>query len=228
MKKFNVLLLVAVMACAGAVPVRALDWGSVLGGVLNGGSKSSSETSTDNGSGSSSLLGDILGGVLQKDDLEVADIAGTWVVSGPSIQFKSDDLLGQAGGAAAASVLKEKLMPYYDKIGIDGMKMTIAADGKVTVTLKNGKSFSGTVTKGENKGEMVFGFNKLSSTSKIGNITVEVTKSISTLSLMADVSKLQSLLSAVSDKLNISQLSTITSLLENYDGIYAGLEFTKE
>ena len=226
MKKFNVLLLVAVMVCACVVPVQALDWGSMLGGIMKGGA--GTDTTSDSGSNASSLLGDILGGVLQKDDLEVADIAGTWVVTGPSIQFKSDDLLGQAGGAAAASVLKEKLMPYYEKVGIDGMKMAITADGKVTVTLKNGKSFSGTVTKGENKGEMVFGFNKLSSTSKIGNITVEVTKSISTLSLMADVSKLQSLLSAVSDKLNISQLSTITSLLENYDGIYAGLEFTKE
>lgn len=226
MKKFNVLLLVAVMVCACVVPVQALDWGSMLGGIMKGGA--GTDTTSDSGSNASSLLGGILGGVLQKDDLEVADIAGTWVVSGPSIQFKSDDLLGQAGGAAAASVLKEKLMPYYEKVGIDGMKMAITADGKVTVTLKNGKSFSGTVTKGENKGEMVFGFNKLSSTSKIGNITVEVTKSISTLSLMADVSKLQSLLSAVSDKLNISQLSTITSLLENYDGIYAGLEFTKE
>ena len=226
MKKFNVLLLVAVMVCACVVPVQALDWGSMLGGIMKGGA--GTDTTSDSGSNASSLLGDILGGVLQKDDLEVADIAGTWVVTGPSIQFKSDDLLGQAGGAAAASVLKEKLMPYYEKVGIDGMKMAITADGKVTVTLKNGKSFSGTVTKGENEGEMVFGFNKLSSTSKIGNITVEVTKSISTLSLMADVSKLQSLLSAVSDKLNISQLSTITSLLENYDGIYAGLEFTKE
>ena len=225
MKKFNVLLLVAVMVCACVVPVQALDWGSMLGGIMKGGA--GTDTTSDSGSNASSLLGDILGGVLQKDDLEVADIAGTWVVSGPSIQFKSDDLLGQAGGAAAASVLKEKLMPYYDKIGIDGMKMTIAADGKVTVTLKNGKSFSGTVTKGENKGEMVFGFNKLSSTSKIGNITVEVTKSISTLSLMADVSKLQSLLTLVSDKLNVEQLSAITSLLEGYDGIYAGLEFTK-
>ena len=101
MKKFNVLLLVAVMVCACVVPVQALDWGSMLGGIMKGGA--GTDTTSDSGSNASSLLGDILGGVLQKDDLEVADIAGTWVVSGPSIQFKSDDLLGQAGGAAAAS-----------------------------------------------------------------------------------------------------------------------------
>ncbi len=226
MKKFNVLLLAAVVAMIGATRVNAFDWGSVLGGVLNNSAAKSDSTSSSTSSGAS-MLGSILGGVLQNDNLEVKDIAGSWTITGPSIQFKSDDVLQQAGGAAAAAVLKEKLMPYYDKLGLDGMKMDITTDGNVTVTLKNGKTFKGTVKKGGNEGEMIFGFNKLSSTSKLGNVTVEVSKSLNTLSLMADVSKLQSLLSLVSDKLNISQLSTITSLLENYDGIYAGLEFTK-
>lgn len=226
MKKFNVLLLVAVVAMIGATRANAFDWGSVLGGVLNNSAAKSDSTSSSTSSGAS-MLGSILGGVLQNDNLEVKDIAGSWTITGPSIQFKSDDVLQQAGGAAAAAVLKEKLMPYYDKLGLDGMKMDITTDGNVTVTLKNGKTFKGSVKKGENEGEMIFGFNKLSSTSKLGNVTVEVSKSLNTLSLMADVSKLQSLLSLVSDKLNISQLSTITSLLENYDGIYAGLEFTK-
>ena len=230
MKKFNVLLLIAVAAFIGTAPAYAFDWGSMLGGMINNAANNktdSTATSSSSSSDAASLLGGILGNVLQKDNLEVKDIAGTWTVSGPSIQFKSDDVLGQAGGAAAAAVIKEKLMPYYEKIGLDGMKLDITTDGNVTVTLKNGKSFKGTVKKGENEGEMVFGFNKLSSTSKIGNMTLEVSKSINSLSLMTDVTKLQSLLQLVSDKLNISQLSTITSLLENYDGIYAGLEFTK-
>lgn len=229
MKKFNVLLLIAVAAFIGTAPAYAFDWGSMLGGMINNAAnnKTDSTATSSSSSDAASLLGGILGNVLQKDNLEVKDIAGTWTVSGPSIQFKSDDVLQQAGGAAAAAVIKEKLMPYYEKIGLEGMKLDITTDGNVTVTLKNGKSFKGTVKKGEKEGEMVFGFNKLSSTSKIGNLTLEVSKSINSLSLMADVSKLQSLLQLVSDKLNISQLSTITSLLENYDGIYAGLEFTK-
>lgn len=229
MKKFNVLLLIAVAAFIGTAPAYAFDWGSMLGGMINNAAnnKTDSTATSSSSSDAASLLGGILGNVLQNDNLEVKDIAGTWTVSGPSIQFKSDDVLQQAGGAAAAAVIKEKLMPYYEKIGLEGMKLDITTDGNVTVTLKNGKSFKGTVKKGEKEGEMVFGFNKLSSTSKIGNLTLEVSKSINSLSLMADVSKLQSLLQLVSDKLNISQLSTITSLLENYDGIYAGLEFTK-
>ena len=229
MKKFNVLLLTVALAVAGSLNANAFDWGSLLSGALNSANNNNTTDSATNSSASSggSILSGILGGVLQNDNLEVKDLAGTWTVSGPSIQFKSDDILKQAGGAAAASVVKEKLMPYYSKLGLDGMTMKITAEGEITVTLKSGKSFSGTIKKGEKEGEMVLGFNKLSSTSKIGNITVQVSESISALSLMADVSKLQSLLTLVSDKLNVEQLSAITSLLEGYDGIYAGLEFTK-
>ncbi len=226
MKKINVLLLLAVMACASVAPAYAFDWGSMLNGVLNNANNSNTTDSTSTTSGSS-ILGSILGGVLQTANLEVKDIAGTWTENGPSIQFKSDDMLKQAGGAAAAAVVKEKLMPYYNKLGLDGMTLKITTEGEATVTLKGGKTFTGTVTKGEKEGEMVFDFNKFSKTSKFGSITVEVSKSVNTLSLMADVSKLKSLLSLVADKLNVSQLSTITDLLESYDGIYAGLEFTK-
>lgn len=220
MKKFNILLLISVMYFVGAMHAFAFDWGSVLGGMLNNSGNSTDSTSSTSGS---SALGSILGGMLQTDDLDVADIAGKWTATGPAIQFKSDNLLQQAGGAAAATAIEEKVRPYYDKLGLDGMTLEITSDGNVTATLKSGKSFSGTIKKGENKGEMVISFSKLS----IGNITVEVSKSVSTLNLMADVSKLKSLLAAVAEKLNISQLSTITDLLENYDGIYAGLKLSK-
>ena len=220
MKKFNILLLISVMYFVGAMHAFAFDWGSVLGGMLNNSGNSTDSTSSTSGS---SALGSILGGMLQTDDLDVADIAGKWTATGPAIQFKSDNLLQQAGGAAAATAIEEKVRPYYDKLGLDGMTLEITSDGNVTATLKSGKSFSGTIKKDENKGEMVISFSKLS----IGNITVEVSKSVSTLNLMADVSKLKSLLTAVAEKLNISQLSTITDLLENYDGIYAGLKLSK-
>lgn len=224
MKKFNILLLISVMFVMGTSFAHAFDWGSVLGGMLNGNSNSTDSTTTNSSTSSgASALGNILGGILQTDDLEVADIAGKWTATGPAIQFKSDNFLQQAGGAAAATAVEEKIRPYYEKLGLDGMTLEITSDGNVTATLKSGKSFKGTIKKGENTSEMVISFSKLS----IGNVTVEVTKSVSTLSLMADISKLKSLLTAVADKLNMEQLSTITNLLENYDGIYAGLKLSK-
>ncbi len=224
MRKINILLLVIVSVCMSTAPTYAFDLESVLSGLSKGSSSTSSDTTSTNDNSSSSgssLLSNILGSVLQSSSLEVSDIAGTWTVSGPAVQFQSDNLLEQAGGAVAASAIEEKLTTYYEKIGIDGMTMKITTEGEVTMTLKSGKSFSGTVTKGDEDGQMKFSFSKLTS----AGLTVEVTKSGSTLSLLLDVSKLKSLLSLVSD--SSSQLSTIASLLENYDGIYAGLKFTK-
>ena len=109
MKKFNVLLLTVALAVAGSLNANAFDWGSLLSGALNSANNNNTTDSATNSSASSggSILSGILGGVLQNDNLEVKDLAGTWTVSGPSIQFKSDDILKQAGGAAAASDIQK-------------------------------------------------------------------------------------------------------------------------
>lgn len=212
MAKIRILFVAIVMSCVAGVSAQSFDLGGLLGGILNNSGK---------GNGSS-----FLDGVLQNENIEVKDIVGTWTVSGPAIMFKSDNLLERAGGAAAATAVEEKLYPYYEKIGIDGLKLIITKDGKVTVKLKNDKSFEGTVTKGEAEGEMIFSFSKLAKDSKFGKITTYVTKT-TTMSVMLDISKLQPLLSEVAEKVNVSSLSTVTSLLENYEGIYGGLRFTK-
>jgi hypothetical protein len=54
-----------------------------------------------------------------------------------------------------------------------------------------------------------------------------VTLSGSNLSVMFDVSKLQSLLSTMSSVTGNSTLSTVTSLLNSYDGICAGFKLKK-
>lgn len=224
MKKISSILLAMIISLVGATSVYAFDWGSMIGGMLQNSSKNQGDSTSNSGS---SALGNLLGGMLQNSNLEVKDIAGTWTAKGPAILFKSDDVLQSAGGVAASAYIKEKLMPYYNKLGVDSMKLEIKEDGNVTVTLKSGRTYNGTIKKGEKEGEMVLNFSKVASMANVGNVTVEVTKSMNDLNLMADVSKLQSLLSVFADKINISQLSTITDLLENYDGIYAGLEFSK-
>lgn len=212
MTKIRILFVAIVMACVTGVSAQSFDLGGLLGGILN---------NSGEGNGSS-----FLDGVIQNENIEVKDLVGTWTVSGPAIMFKSDNLLERAGGAAAATAVEEKLYPYYDKMGIEGLQLIINDEGKVTVKLKNDKSFEGTVAKGETEGEMIFSFSKLAKDSKFGKVTTFVTKT-TTMSIMLDISKLQPLLSEVAEKVNISSLTTVTSLLENYEGIYGGLRFTK-
>lgn len=174
---------------------------------------------------SKSNLGSLINGVISSDKVEVSDLVGTWTYDGPAVSFKSENFLEKAGGAAAASAIESKLTPYYKKAGIVGSKFTFDANGNVTVKLANGKSFTGKVTKGTKEGTLIFNFSKLRN-NKLGNLTVYVTKGTD-LSLMFDVSKLQTLVSTIAKYSNRTSLSTASSLLSKYKGVYAGFKMKK-
>lgn len=168
--------------------------------------------------------GTILDNILKTDKLEVSDLAGTWKSSGSAISFKTEDLLKKAGGTAAAATIEEKLNPYYKKAGLDNAVFTFTKDGNLTITLKNGKKVTATVTKGEGEGIFIFQFGKLTS---VGKLTAYVSKGTA-LSIMFDATKLMKLVSAIAKVANNSTISTVSSLLNNYDGLYAGFKLSKQ
>ena len=85
----------------------------ILGAILGGGT---GNTATD-------VLTGVIG-VLTAGN-QSASIVGTWTYDEPSVEFQSENLLAQAGGAVAAKEVVSKLKPYYERIGITGGKMTI-------------------------------------------------------------------------------------------------------
>lgn len=207
MKFTKTLLLAAALMCAGSNAV-AFDWTSLQGVI-------SSVAGDD--------AGNILDNIIKTDKIEVADLAGTWKSSGPAVSFKSENLLEKAGGTAASATIESKLEPYYKKVGLDNATFTFTKEGAVTITLKSGKTITGTVEKGEAEGTMVFTFGKL----KIGKLTAYVSKGTS-LSIMFDASKLVKLVSAIAKYTKVSSLSTVSALLDSYDGVYAGFKFNKQ
>ena len=166
----------------------------------------------------------ILDNILKTDKLEVKDLAGTWKCNGPAVTFKSENLLNQAGGVAAATAIEEKLAPYYKKAGLDNATFTFTEEGEVTITLKNGKKINGIVTLGEKEGTMIFQFGKLKN---VGKVTAYVSKG-TTLSIMFDATKLMSLVQAIAKFSGNSTLNTVSSLLNSYDGVYAGFKLGKQ
>jgi hypothetical protein len=131
----------------------------------------------------------------------------------------------KAGGAAAATTIENKLSPYYKKIGINKMQLTVNADSTFTMKYAKG-SLSGTVTAGTESGTLVFQYKALS-TIPIGSYTVYVAKSGNTLTLTYDVSKLMTLMNTISSVSGSTSISTINSLLQSYDGLQAGFKMTK-
>ena len=166
----------------------------------------------------------IIDNILKTDKLEVEDLAGTWESQGPAVSFKSENLLNQAGGVAAATTIEEKLAPYYKKAGLENATFTFTKEGEVTITLKNGKKVKGTVTKGDEEGVFIFQFGNLKN---IGKVTAYVSKG-TTLSLMFDATKLVSLVQAIAKFSGNSTLNTVSSLLNSYDGVYAGFKLGKQ
>lgn len=214
MKNCKTFFLATVMVAATAASGYAFDLSSLL--------KSATSSST---------LSSIIDGVISTDDISVADLEGTWSYTGPAVSFASEDLLEKAGGSVVTSQIEEELEPYYEKAGLTGMTFVFDSEGNVTVTLKSGKTISGTVTEGDTSGTMVFNFasslSKISSKlSSVGNLTAYVTKGTS-LSIMFDASKLQTVVSTLSSLTSNSTLSTLSSLLSSYDGVYAGFKFSK-
>ncbi len=200
------LSLVALVVAVSSTGASAFDW-TQLGSALG-----------------NTNLGSIVNSVISSDSITVEQITGQWTYSSPAVSFQSDDLLKKAGGAAVASTVESKLAPYYQRAGIDGMKMTFDGKGNVTILLKGGRTINGTVAQGEKAGQLVFNFSRLGS--KYGNITAYVTKGTD-LSIMMDVSKLRDLVSAIAKYTKNSTANTASTILSEYKGIYAGLKLSK-
>lgn len=171
-------------------------------------------------------LGNVVNSLVSTDKVELSDLKGTWKSVSPAIVFKSENLLQKAGGTAAEAAIEQKLQKYYDAANMDEFTITFEDDNKYTMTFKNGRTTSGTVTKGTQDGTIVFNFSALGST-KLRQVTAYVQKGTQ-LSITFDISKLNTLLSSISKYTGNSTISTVSSLLNSYKGMYAGFKFEKQ
>lgn len=188
---------------------QAWDWSSLSGVV-------SSVVGED--------VANVVDNIIKTDKIEVADLAGTWTTNGAAVSFKSENLLEQAGGVAAASTIENKINPYYKRIGLDKATFEFTKEGELIITLRNGTKINGVVTKGETEGTMTFAFKDLKN---LGKLTAYVSKG-TTLSIMFDTTKFVKLLSSIANYAGSSSLSTVSTLLNTYEGMYVGFKFEKQ
>lgn len=186
--------------------------------------KSTGQDTTQTGGKSGGILdaiSGIAGNLTATDKFSVDDIVGTWNYSSPAVSFKSDDALKKIGGAGASAAVEAKLKPYYTKVGLESVVLTVQEDHSFSMKFKFG-TLKGTISKDENN-DLVFAFSALSKKT-LGKVKAEATKSGSTLTLTFDASKLIAVLQKVSSLTKNSSLGTISNLLSSYDGIYMGFK----
>lgn len=202
MKKKVFLLGLILVVCTS---VSAQNWKSILGGVVN----KVEETVTNVSEGVS--------------------MVGTWKYSAPDCKFESDDLLSKAGGELAAKKVEEQMSNFLSKIGFNENTVYVFnADSTYTSTVA-GRSVSGTYSYNKETKEVTL-------KTKIGlKLTAQVSTSIlngNSMSLLFKADKLMSLVQtvtgAVAGKSSNATLSTINTVLSQYDGLLLGFEMKKQ
>lgn len=186
-----------------------------LNGILGG-----ITTAADAQTGLGGVLGNILSSVLGSATTTQANLIGTWTYYEPSVQFESENLLTQAGGAAAATKVETKLVDWYKKIGITPGKMVFSftRDNKVTCNIGS-RVIEGTY---------VFdNANKVVNITTASGLTLKayVTISGNQMSLCFDSTKLLALLSSFGGAQGT--LGSLGTLAQSFSGMKTGFKFKR-
>lgn len=185
--------------------VSAQDWKSVLGGVVNKVEETVSKVN------------------------ESVSIVGTWKYTAPDCKFQSDDLLSKAGGEVAAKKVEEQMSNYLSKLGFNENTVYVFnADSTYTSTVA-GRTVSGTYSYNKDTNEMTL-------KTKIGlKMTAQVSTSLlngGSMSLLFKADKLMSLAQtvtgAVAGKSSNTTITTLNTVLSQYDGLLLGFEMKKQ
>ena len=165
-------------------------------------------------------VGDIVGGLTKQG----IDVTGTWVMSGSSCQFESDNLLKKAGGAVMADKLSDELDKLLEKIGID--------KGDFSYTFNSDSTFTSKSKLGNKKGSYSVNAEESTLTLKyIGGLmksTCTVKTSADEIQMLYDADKLKELITNIAGKSNINALELLGSLMEQYDGCMLGFKFSRQ
>ena len=185
--------------------VSAQDWKSVLGGVVNKVEETVSKVN------------------------ESVSIVGTWKYTAPDCKFQSDDLLSKAGGEVAAKKVEEQMSNYLSKLGFNENTVYVFnADSTYTSTVA-GRTVSGTYSYNKDTNEMTL-------KTKIGlKMTTQVSTSLlngGSMSLLFKADKIMSLAQtvtgAVAGKSSNATITTLNTVLSQYDGLLLGFEMKKQ
>ncbi len=151
-------------------------------------------------------------------------LAGTWNYTAPGVKFEGEDLVSELGGAALQTSIAEKLEKAYLLVGIKAGSCTFTFDREDAFTMQVGtRQLHGTYEFDPSTHRIALCFAK--GTYNLGTVEGHAYVSGTDLQLVFPVTKLVKMISALGSK--ISSLATLTKLLESYENVYIGFEFTK-
>ena len=212
--KANILKTVVVSVMLLGVNVSAnAQLSDILGKIASSvGSKSGN---------SGSVLGKVADIVSSKLVPTSKQIQGTWVYQRPAVVFQSKNAVASLGGAAASAKIEDKLQVYFSKVGMTKGKMSITfnSDKTFCVNFKN-KKVAGTYAITGNNVQLTFKGRK-----NPCSLTPQLDNGL--LVIVGDATKLKDFLQNVAGSVGTKELTTVSSLMKNFNGMLIGVRFSK-
>lgn len=159
--------------------------------------------------------------VIGLDKVKAQNLIATWKYNGPGCAFTSENLLAKAGGEVAAVQIEEKLLPYYQQVGISANNTYITFNEDGTFTSKiAGTPFSGKYTFDE-------ATQKITLKGLLLSMTCYTKKETNGISILFEAKKLLTVLQTMSAMSGNKDLQTIGDLSKNYDGVRVGFDMKR-
>ena len=159
--------------------------------------------------------------VIGLDKVKAQNLIATWKYNGPGCAFTSENLLAKAGGEVAAVQIEEKLLPYYQQVGISASNTYITFNEDGTFTSKiAGTPFSGKYTFDE-------ATQKITLKGLLLSMTCYTKKETNGISILFEAKKLLTVLQTMSAMSGNKDLQAIGDLSKNYDGVRVGFDMKR-
>ena len=177
------------------------------------------------------ILEDVVGGAVSKLDLS---LEGNWKYSEPQVQFKSENLLAKAGGAASTAKIEASLNKLYGKIGLDeSMTYTFNADSTFTQTVKIGssvKNLKGTYSLDKENKIITLKYAALGKVG-LGKISAIYANTGTSLALLFDATQMmgfmKKIVNTASTLTGKTSLAALSKVMDSYDGALLGYKMAK-
>ena len=174
--------------------------------------------------GAVSALGSVLTSLLGGSSAVTAsDLQGTWTYRKADCVFETQNLLLKAGGEMAATKIESQLERQLGKVGITpgACSFTFNSDGTDVATIgQYNRTGNYTLNTKSNTLTMTY-------LAGIGRISPKVVKTGASISLLFEGDKLLSMVQKVGKLSSNSTVSSLSSLINAYDGMLVGMQLSK-
>jgi hypothetical protein len=193
---------IAALACIAMTSCG--NMGQVLGAMTNGTGVVNAITS-----------------VIGLDKVKAQSLIATWNYAGPGCAFTSENLLAKAGGEVAAVQIEEKVLPYYQQVGITASNtyITFKEDGTFSSKIA-GTPFSGKYTFDE-------ATQKITLKGLLLSMNCYTKREANGISILFEAKKLLTVLQTMSAMSGNKDLQTIGDLSKKYDGVRIGFDMKR-